>query len=380
MRKILFITTRNPYSGRLSGDVIRSLKIINLLKKKYYLDIICLEKEKINNQERSLITFNQPNFILKFIYCLVSLLRLNPVQFGLFYSGEMKRYVENFANNYDYLFFYHIRSSQYLPKNFYGKTIIEMGDLYSDNYFQTFKYLNFFNPLKYVYYFESLLVKRIENQIFENFDKIFLFSKKEIEKVNKKFKDKIFKIEESVEKISKKFFFSKKNFRILFVGNLNYLPNLLACRDFITQIFPKIKPDLPKVKFTVIGSVSKFKKNLLSKLPDVEIIGSKKDLSKYIKNSICGLANLKIATGMQGKVLTYMSYGLPVISSEKVSQNFGLSVLSFKNNSDLIKKINDLKKNKVLSNRLSKKSLQLSKQLIWSKVSRKYYKLLDFNK
>ena len=83
---------------------------------------------------------------------------------------------------------------------------------------------------------------------------------------------------------------------------------------------------------------------------------------------------------MQGKVLTYMSYGLPVISSEKVSQNFGLSVLSFKNNSDLIKKINDLKKNKVLSNRLSKKSLQLSKQLIWSKVSRKYYKLLDFNK
>ncbi len=380
MRKILFITTRNPYSGRLSGDVIRSLKIINLLKKKYYLDIICLEKEKINNQERSLITFNQPNLILKFIYCLVSLLRLNPVQFGLFYSGEMKRYVENFANNYDYLFFYHIRSSQYLPKNFYGKTIIEMGDLYSDNYFQTFKYLNFFNPLKYVYYFESLLVKRIENQIFENFDKIVLFSKKEIEKVNKKFKDKIFKIEESVEKISKKFFFSKKNFRILFVGNLNYLPNLLACRDFITQIFPKIKPDLPKVKFTVIGSVSKFKKNLLSKLPDVEIIGSKKDLSKYIKNSICGLANLKIATGMQGKVLTYMSYGLPVISSEKVSQNFGLSVLSFKNNSDLIKKINDLKKNKVLSNRLSKKSLQLSKQLIWSKVSRKYYKLLDFNK
>ena len=107
----------------------------------------------------------------------------------------MKRYVENFANNYDYLFFYHIRSSQYLPKIFYGKTIIEMGDLYSDNYFQTFKYLNFFNPLKYVYYFESLLVKRIENQIFENFDKIVLFSKKEIEKVNKKFKDKIFKIE-----------------------------------------------------------------------------------------------------------------------------------------------------------------------------------------
>ena len=41
------------------------------------------------------------------------------------------------------IFFHHIRSSQYLPKNFYGKTILEMGDLYSDNYYQTLKNLNF---------------------------------------------------------------------------------------------------------------------------------------------------------------------------------------------------------------------------------------------
>ena len=33
MKKILFVCTRNPYSGRYSGDVMRSLRIINLLKK-----------------------------------------------------------------------------------------------------------------------------------------------------------------------------------------------------------------------------------------------------------------------------------------------------------------------------------------------------------
>ena len=54
------------------------------------------------------------------------------------------------------LFFYHIRSSQYLPKNYYGETIIEMGDLYSDNYFQTYNYLRVYNPLKYIYFLESL--------------------------------------------------------------------------------------------------------------------------------------------------------------------------------------------------------------------------------
>ena len=74
----------------------------------------------------------------------------------------MKIFIENNASEYDFLFFHTIRSSQYLPKNFRGKTLMEMGDLYSDNYYQTYKYLNFFNPLKYIYYLESLLVKKTE--------------------------------------------------------------------------------------------------------------------------------------------------------------------------------------------------------------------------
>ena len=56
MKKILFISTRDPYSGRYSGDVIGSNKIINVLKKKNILDVVCLGKE----------TFSQKN-IFKFI-------------------------------------------------------------------------------------------------------------------------------------------------------------------------------------------------------------------------------------------------------------------------------------------------------------------------
>ena len=62
-----------------------------------------------------------------------------------------------------------IRSSQYLPKNYYDKTILEMGDLYSKNYFQTFNYLSFLNPLKYIYLIESLLIKKVESKIFLKF-------------------------------------------------------------------------------------------------------------------------------------------------------------------------------------------------------------------
>ena len=47
MKKILFITTRNPYSGRYSGDVIRSFKIINVLKKRHKIDLVFLGKKII---------------------------------------------------------------------------------------------------------------------------------------------------------------------------------------------------------------------------------------------------------------------------------------------------------------------------------------------
>ena len=378
MKKILFISPRNPYSGRYSGDIIRSLKIINLLKKKYHLDVICLKKNNLNIKEKSLIAFKHPNIFLKFIYCIISILKLEPIQFGLFFSNKVKNFIDNNANNYDYLFFSQVRSSQYLPKNYYGKTILDMGDLYSDNYYQSFKNLSFFNPMKYVYFFESLLVKKSERKIFKNFDRITLFSKKEIEKIDKKYKKKIYKIDLSVEKVVSNFSYSLKKSKILFIGNLGYLPNIIACKYFIRKILPKLKLKIPDIKFTIIGNINYLDRIFLSKNENVEILGPKKNLKKFIRDAYCGLANLSIATGVQSKVLTYMSNGLPVICHSKVAVNFGNNVLSYRQDKDLIQKLILLKSKKKLSQKYSKMSIQFSKKFVWKKISLKYLELLNF--
>ena len=378
MKKILFISPRNPYSGRYSGDVIRSLKIINLLKKKYHLDVVCLKKNNLNIKEKSLIAFKHPNIFLKFFYCIISILKLEPIQFGLFFSNKIKDFINSNANKYDYLFFSQVRSSQYLPKNYYGKTILDMGDLYSDNYYQSFKNLNFLNPMKYIYFFESLLVKKSERKIFENFDRITLFSKKEVEKIDKKYKKKICKIDWSVEKIVNNFSYSLKKSKVLFIGNLGYLPNIMACKYFIRKILPKLKLKIPDVKLTIIGNINYLDRIILSKNENVEILGPKKNLKKFIRNAYCGLANLSIATGVQSKVLTYMSNGLPVICHSKVAVNFGNNVLSYRQDKDLIQKLILLKSKKKLSQKYSKMSIQFSKKYVWKKISLKYLELLNF--
>ena len=379
MKKILFITTRNPYSGRFSGDVIGSLKIINFLKKKNQVDVVTLYRKK-TELKKKIIYFKSPNYFLKIFYVLHSLLRLKPLQFGLFLSKKMKAYIKKNAKHYDLLFFYHIRSSQYLPNNYKGSTVIEMGDLYSSNYYQTFCNLNIFNPLKYVYLIESILIKRVENRIFQSFNKIILFSKNEIKKINKIFRKKIYNVNISIKSVQKKFTYSLKNNKILFIGNLGYLPNLLAVKDFINNSFFLIKKEIPDVKFLIIGDVSKLNKFFFSFKKDVIFLGQQNNIKKFIKNSICGLANIKIATGVQGKVLTYMSYGLPVVCSKKVASNFKKNTINYNNNNDLVKKIVNLKNNKKLSRKFSNKSLKFLKEFSEEKVCSKYLKIVSLNK
>lgn len=379
MKKILFVSTRNPYSGRYSGDVIRSLKILNLLKKKYQVDLVFPGNEKSKKiKDVNIRSFKPANFWFKFFYCIVSFFQLNPIQFGLFFSAKMRKYINENSFNYDIIFFHHLRSIQFLPKNYHGKKILDMGDLYSDNYFQTYKYLNFLNPVKYIYLIEAFLIKLAEDRVFSKFDKVLLFSKKEVEKIKTKFdKNVIVQIDESIERLNKKFSFSKNNFKVLFIGNLNYLPNILACKDFVKNVLPDLKNKIPNLKFCIVGDVKRSDKIYLSKNKDVQIVGSKKNLFKYANNSICGLANLSIATGVQVKVLTYMTFGLPVVCSKQVSLNFAKNVLTYNSNSELADQIIKLKNKKVLWNIFSKKSFKFVKKFKWENISKRYLNLLN---
>ena len=61
MKKILFVSTRDPFSGRYSGDVIRSLKIINILKKKFQVDVVYLGN-KPTKQDKNIFFYSLKYF------------------------------------------------------------------------------------------------------------------------------------------------------------------------------------------------------------------------------------------------------------------------------------------------------------------------------
>jgi hypothetical protein len=374
MKKILFISTRSPFSRRYSGDVIRAKKFIYFLSKNNYVKVISSDVQDSKKKESKLSYegFSSPNFISKVFYIFCSLLKLNPLQLGYFYSPKIDEYVKNNYQNYDLIFLQSFRTAQYLPKNFKKKSILDMADLVSKNYKQTSKRLFFFNPIRIIYFIESLLLKRYEKICFNNFQKILLHSKKEINTLDKEYKKKITQYSFGVDHIKKKYKFNKKNYKIIFIGNIKYAPNRNACFEFANKILPLICKIYPNVEFHIIGEISKIDKFFLKQKRNVKILDKVNNLEPYLDKVICGLANLKISSGIQTKLLTYMSYGIPSVCSQQVAENFDAikeSKISFyKNNEEMIKIILKLKKNKNFSLSSSKRALKTIKKFKWDKI------------
>ena len=60
------------------------------------------------------------------------------------------------------------------------------------------------------------------------------------------------------------------------MGNLNYLPNILAVKDFAKNILPSLIKKNSNIKFCIIGDIKNLDKYFLSRNKNIIILGSKK--------------------------------------------------------------------------------------------------------
>jgi len=383
MKKILLITTRYPFPI-LGGDKDRFVGIANALLKKNEIEIICISnkyyKKNYKNNLSSKIKILKINFFFRIFYSILFLFRFKPAQLGFYYSNLIKKYIKDVAINYDVIILHGIRSAQYLPDNFNGRKILEMTDLTSLNFKKIYKAMPFYNPLKYLYFIDSILIKKYEDNISQKFDKIVLISKNDIyEKKKITFQKKISIIPSGVILKKKVYKFNLKNYKIIFLGNIKYYPNKIACYNFVNNIFPNLIKNFKNIEFHIIGKINFIDKFLLKKNNKIKIHGPVKNIKKLLNGSICGINNVNIATGFQTKILSYMSYGLPTLSFKKKYNEFkdNQNIIYFENNSEFVKKLFKVKNNKNFSQKISRNCHYIiKKKYNWDKTLRKYQKII----
>ncbi len=357
-KKILFVTTRSPFSNTFSGDRQRAKLIIEHLIRKNNLDVLYSDHYQGTDKRKIEKIFFKRNFLDKIKGILISLLKIKPLQLGYFYSENVDNFLKENHEKYHTIIFHLIRSAQYLPQDFRGKKILEMTDLMSKNYNQIVKSFSIFNPLTYIYFLEKNLVKKYETYCENSFDKIVLASKNDLKNTDIKNLNKFVEVPNTVEIKKNIHRYKNSNYKVLFMGNLSYLPNKEACKNFVKKILPRLNKIYPNIEFHIVGEIKNIDKIFFNSIKKTYVHGPLKKVDSIIKSSICGICNVEIATGTQMKMLTYMSYGLPCVSSTLSFKNTffkkGKEILVYKNDDEFIKIIKKLKEDKNFSKRISK--------------------------
>jgi len=100
---------------------------------------------------------------------------------------------------------------------------------------------------------------------------------------------------------------------IVFVGAMDYWPNVDAVMWFVNEIFPAIRAKNRDAVFYVVGSNPGPEIRRLDAEDGITVTGRVEDVRPFLKYAACVVAPLRVARGVQNKVLEAMAMARPVV-------------------------------------------------------------------
>jgi len=107
---------------------------------------------------------------------------------------------------------------------------------------------------------------------------------------------------------------------IVFTGALDYFPNADGVRHFADAILPLIHAQLPGARFVIVGRRPGRAVTALGRRTGIEIFADVPDVRPYMAEADVAVVPLRIARGIQNKILESMAMGLPVVTLPAAAQ------------------------------------------------------------
>ncbi len=101
----------------------------------------------------------------------------------------------------------------------------------------------------------------------------------------------------------------------VFTGTMDYRPNVDAVTWFAREIFPRLRARLRGAVFAIVGAKPSKEVAALGGLPGIVVTGRVPDVRPYISHADVVVAPLRIARGIQNKILEGMAMAKPVVTT-----------------------------------------------------------------
>lgn len=115
---------------------------------------------------------------------------------------------------------------------------------------------------------------------------------------------------------------------LVFTGAMDYWANVDAVEWFARTVFPEIHRAAPDSRFYIVGARPTTAVQELAALPGIHITGTVPDVRPYIAHAAFSIAPLRIARGVQNKVLEALAMGKAVLATSAAMEGIGPSQLS----------------------------------------------------
>ena len=102
---------------------------------------------------------------------------------------------------------------------------------------------------------------------------------------------------------------------LVFTGAMDYWANVEAVSWFAREVFPAILAAQPEARFYIVGARPTEAVRRLEALPGVVVTGAVEDIRPWLEHAHAAVAPLRIARGVQNKVLEAMAMATPVVAT-----------------------------------------------------------------
>jgi len=320
--RLFVLLSRVPYPLE-KGDKLRAFYQIKELSKNNEI-ILCALNPLRNLDKQKAFRELQPycrsiNFIDLPWYGIIwnmkkAFLKGIPIQSGYFYSCRAKRKIKKLVEEYkpDHIYCQLVRTAEYFIKSDIPKTI-DYQDVFSYGLKRRYNKANWlFKPFFKMEYKRLL---KYENKVFDSFDNKTIISYPDQKLIDHPEREKIHIIPNGVDHD----FFSpmerKKEYDLVFAGNMAYPPNVDAANFLVKEIMPIVWKEKPDSKVLLAGA-SPDRRVLALKSEKVVVSGWMDDIREAYASARVFIAPMRIGTGLQNKLLEAMSMKIPSITTK----------------------------------------------------------------
>lgn len=339
MDELLYLVHRIPYPPN-KGDKIRSYHLLQHLAQFYTIHVgafVDTEEDwqhadtlsKLVGGEVKLLPLDTRWATLKSTYGLLS---GEPLTFPYYRDSRMQRWVDQLLARRAVTrsLAYSSGMAQYLMRHQHLRRVIDFVDIDSDKWCQYADQRT--GIMRWVFQRESRRLFKMERRIAQTFDASTFVSEAEANLFKRLAPDcanKVFSFSNGVDAdvFSPTHSFASpyaaNEVALVFTGAMDYWPNADAVTWFANEVWPAVLRARPSSRFYIVGSRPTPAVLALGKLSGVVVTGMVPDIRPYIAHAALSVAPLRVARGIQNKVLEAMSMAKIVIASPQALEGIG---------------------------------------------------------